>query len=49
MKHIEKVKDPGSALTHFIAMVLAILAAAPLIIKAYHGMINFSKNHITFF
>ena len=28
------VKDPGSALTHFIAMVLATLAAAPLIAKA---------------
>lgn len=40
MKHIEKVKDPGSALTHFIAMILAILAAAPLIIKAYHGSNN---------
>lgn len=28
------VKDPGSALTHFIAMILAVLAAAPLLIKA---------------
>ena len=28
------VKDPGSALTHFIAMILAALAAAPLIIRA---------------
>ncbi len=28
------VKDPGSALTHFIAMVLAIVAAVPLIAKA---------------
>ena len=28
------VKDPGSALTHFIAMILAILAATPLLIKA---------------
>lgn len=28
------VKDPGSALTHFIAMVLAIVAAVPLITKA---------------
>lgn len=24
---ITKVKDPGSALTHFIAMILAIIAA----------------------
>lgn len=29
-----KIKDPGSALTHFIAMILAIFASAPLIIKA---------------
>lgn len=28
------IKDPGSALTHFIAMILAMLAAIPLIIKA---------------
>lgn len=28
------VKDPGSALTHFIAMVLAMIAAIPLIVKA---------------
>ena len=29
-----KVKDPGSALTHFIAMILACLAAVP---AAYQG------------
>lgn len=29
------IKDPGSAITHFIAMVLAILAATPLLAKAY--------------
>lgn len=28
------VKDPGSALTHFIAMILAMAAAVPLITKA---------------
>ncbi|MBQ7795452.1 MAG: hemolysin III family protein [Lachnospiraceae bacterium] len=28
------IKDPGSALTHFIAMILAIIAAIPLITKA---------------
>lgn len=32
-----KIKDPGSALTHFIAMVGASLAATPLLIKAAHG------------
>jgi len=29
-----KIKDPGSAITHFIGMIMAILAATPLIIKA---------------
>lgn len=32
-KHI---KDPGSALTHFIGMLMAIFAAIPLLIKAAH-------------
>lgn len=32
MKH--NIKDPGSALTHFIAMILTMIAAIPLIIKA---------------
>ena len=30
------VKDPGSAITHFIGMLMAIFAAIPLIIKAAH-------------
>ena len=34
---ISKLKDPGSAITHFIGMVIAILAIAPLLIKAAHG------------
>ena len=34
---ITKVKDPGSALTHFIAMILAIIAAIPLLSKAGHA------------
>ena len=34
IKHnLRKIKDPGSALTHFIAMVLAAAAAVPLLIK----------------
>lgn len=32
-KHI---KDPGSAITHFIGMLMAIFAAIPLLIKAAH-------------
>ena len=31
---LQKIKDPGSALTHFIAMILALCAASPLLIKA---------------
>ena len=30
------VKDPGSAITHFIGMLMAVGAAVPLIIKATH-------------
>lgn len=32
----EHIKDPGSAITHFIGMVMAIFAAVPLLIKAAH-------------
>lgn len=31
---IKKLKEPGSAITHFIAMILAIFSAIPLVIKA---------------
>jgi len=31
---ISKIKDPGSAITHFIGMLLALSAATPLLIKA---------------
>ena len=33
-----KIKDPGSAITHFIGMLMAIAATAPLIIKAHTGV-----------
>ena len=32
-KAIIKLKDPGSAITHFIGMLMAIFAATPLILK----------------
>lgn len=32
---IKKLKEPGSAITHFIAMLMAVLAAQPLITKAF--------------
>lgn len=37
---LTKVKDPGSALTHFIAMILAIIAATPLLLKAEQDLGN---------
>ena len=33
MKLIKNLKEPGSAITHFIGMLMAIFAAAPLILK----------------
>lgn len=33
-KHNRHLKDPGSAITHFIGMLMAIFAAVPLLIKA---------------
>ena len=30
------IKDPGSAITHFIGMLMAIFATVPLLIKAAH-------------
>ena len=32
----QHIKDPGSAITHFIGMLMAIFAAIPLLIKAAH-------------
>ncbi len=34
IKNITRIKGPGSAITHFIAMVLAIAAMTPLLVKA---------------
>jgi hemolysin III len=31
---MKKIKDPGSAITHFIGMLMALFAATPLLIKA---------------
>lgn len=33
-RHKKHLKDPGSAITHFIGMLMAIFAAVPLLIKA---------------
>lgn len=34
MKTTKKLKEPGSAITHFIGMIMAIFAATPLLLKA---------------
>ncbi len=34
---LKKLKDPGSAITHFIGMMMAAFAAVPLIIRACSG------------
>ena len=36
MKSQHHIKEPGSAITHFIGMLMAIFAAGPLLIKAAH-------------
>ena len=36
MKSQHHIKEPGSAITHFIGMLMAISAAVPLLIKAAH-------------
>ena len=33
-RHNKHLKDPGSAITHFIGMLMAIFAAVPMLIKA---------------
>lgn len=38
-----KIKEPGSAITHFIGMLMAVAAATPLILKAGSGI---NKGHI---
>lgn len=41
MNKKHSIKEPGSAITHFIGMLMAIFAAVPLLIKAAH-----EPNHI---
>lgn len=46
MKHF-RIKDPGSAITHFIALILAILAATPLLLKAYRDTGRFAVTAVS--
>ena len=48
-QNLTKVKDPGSALTHFIAMILAIIAAMPLLMKAVRDSGQFHVSALTIF
>lgn len=41
------IKDPGSAITHFIAMILSVLAAMPLLLKSYRDTGNFSLTSLS--
>lgn len=36
------IREPGSAITHFIACLMAAIAASPLIVKAHGGMTTVS-------
>ena len=40
-KNIARIKDPGSAITHFTAMILAIAAMVPLLLKASQAQGHF--------
>ncbi len=43
------IKDPGSAITHFIGMVLALLAALPLLAKAHRDAGTLAVGALTVF
>ncbi len=43
------IKDPGSAITHFIGMILAMLAAIPLLVKAHHEAGSLAAGALTVF
>lgn len=47
-KHF-KLKDPASAITHFIGMVAAIIAGIPLLSKAHHANTNINFISLTIF
>ena len=42
------IKDPGSALTHFIAMILAGIAAVPLLFSGYWQAASFTRSAVLF-
>ena len=42
----EHIKDPGSAITHFIGMLMAIFAAIPLLLKAAREQVRFTLSQL---
>lgn len=42
-----RIKDPGSAITHFIGAVCSVLAATPLLLKSYRDTGNFSLTFLS--
>jgi len=46
MKHF-RIKDPGSAITHFIALLLSLCAATPLLLKAYRDTGHFTLTAVS--
>ena len=42
----EHIKDPGSAITHFIGMLMAIFAAIPLLLKQRANQVRFTLSQL---
>ena len=43
-----KIKDPGSAITHFIAMLMALFAATPLKLRHCQHLIQYMLFHFQY-
>lgn len=46
---MEKIREPGSAITHFIGMISAIIATAPLLLKAHRASNPVNMSAMTIF
>lgn len=45
---IKRLKDPGSAITHFVAMLMAAFSAVPLVVKALYSGTNVVASCVVF-
>ena len=43
------IREPGSAITHFIAMMMALIASTPLLVKASETMSPTTMDAMTIF